>query len=94
MGGYKADVIGWEQTFNCGDDIGKKKCFCENIPNKCDCKTFLSVVDILELMHRTAFWSKNSNDIGSIYIAASGSGSTAGCNDTDFGKPYSDEVSH
>mmetsp|Transcript_7042 Transcript_7042/g.11766 ORF Transcript_7042/g.11766 Transcript_7042/m.11766 type:complete len:267 (-) Transcript_7042:333-1133(-) len=45
----------------------------------------------MELMHRTAYWSKDEGQVGSVYMAASGSGRTDHCNATDFGKPYSDE---
>jgi hypothetical protein len=53
---------------------------------------YLIRVDIMELMHRTAYWSKGDGEIGSVYMAASGSGFSYHCNETDFGKPYSDEV--
>lgn len=52
----------------------------------------LGSVDIMELMYRTAYWSKSHLQVGSVYLAASGSGYTADCPVTDFGKPYSDEV--
>lgn len=43
-------------------------------------------------MHRTAYWSKHPQQVGSVYLSASGSGYTGDCPATDFGKPYSDEV--
>lgn len=91
MGAEQADVVGWEQTFNCGQDDGIS-ILLSTVKGTIHLVVFFVWADILELMHRTAYWSKSPLQVGSVYIAASGSGDTAHCLATDHGKPYSDEV--